>query len=158
MEIAALVVACLFFLAGIIGSIAPVLPGAPLIWLGMLIYGFIAGFAELNTTFFILQGCLALAVMGIDYLATALGSRYFGASKAAVAGAVLGLFVGVFSFPIGLLVGPFLGAVLLELIFNRNAAMALRSGLGAVIGFWGGAAFKLTLEGGMIAWFFVRVL
>lgn len=158
MIIAAFIVVSLFFAAGIVGTFAPVLPGSPLIWLGMLIFGFMTGFEKLNWVFFLLQGLLAAAVMGVDYLATALGSRYFGASKAAVFGALLGLVVGLFFFPIGLLVGPFAGAVLLELIFTRESNTALRSGLGAVIGFWSGIILKLILETGMIVWFFIEVL
>ena len=158
MIIAAFIVASLFFAAGIVGTFAPVLPGSPLIWLGMLIFGFMTGFEKLNWVFFLLQGLLAAAVMGVDYLATALGSRYFGASKAAVFGALLGLVVGLFFFPIGLLVGPFAGAVLLELIFTRESNTALRSGLGAVIGFWSGIILKLILETGMIVWFFIELL
>lgn len=158
MIIAAFIVASLFFAAGIVGTFAPVLPGSPLIWLGMLIFGLMTGFEKLNWVFFLLQGLLAAAVMGVDYLATALGSRYFGASKAAVFGALLGLVVGLFFFPIGLLVGPFAGAVLLELIFTRESNTALRSGLGAVIGFWSGIILKLILETGMIVWFFIEVL
>ncbi|MGB4681607.1 MAG: DUF456 domain-containing protein, partial [Dethiobacteria bacterium] len=112
MVIAAFVIASLFFAVGIVGTFAPVLPGAPLIWLGMLIFGIMTGFEKLGWLFYLLQGLLAVAVLGVDYLATALGSRYFGASKAAALGALLGLVVGLFFFPIGLLVGPFAGAVL----------------------------------------------
>ncbi|HPU01281.1 MAG: DUF456 domain-containing protein [Firmicutes bacterium] len=158
MVIAAFVIASLFFAVGIVGTFAPVLPGAPLIWLGMLIFGIMTGFEKLGWLFYLLQGLLAVAVLGVDYLATALGSRYFGASKAAALGALLGLVVGLFFFPIGLLVGPFAGAVLFELILTRQPENALRSGLGAVIGFWSGAAIKLILEIGMIVWFFIEVL
>lgn len=158
-EIAAFITASLLFATGIVGTFAPVLPGAPIIWLGMLAFGAMTGFEKLNWLFFLLQGLLAAAVMGVDYLATALGSRYFGASKAAVFGAVIGLVAGiVFFFPLGLLIGPFAGAVLFELIFTQKPEAALRSGLGAVIGFWSGAVLKLILEAGMIAWFFIEVL
>lgn len=158
MEIAAYIAASILFAAGIVGTFAPVLPGAPLIWAGMLVFGLMTGFEKLNWLFFLLQGVLAIAVMGVDYLATALGSRYFGASKAAVFGAVIGLIAGLFFLPLGLLIGPFAGAVLLELIFTRKPDTALRSGLGAVIGFWSGFVFKLIMEAGMITWFFIEVL
>ena len=158
MEIAAYIVASILFAAGIVGTFAPVLPGAPLIWAGMLVFGFMTGFEKLHWLFFLLQGLLAVAVMGVDYLATALGSRCFGASKAAVYGAVIGLFAGLFFLPLGLLIGPFAGAVLFELIFTRKPETALRSGLGAVVGFWSGIIFKLILEAGMITWFFIEVL
>ncbi len=154
----AYIIAALFFLAGIVGTFAPVLPGAPLIWLGMLLFGLLTGFKNLSWSFFLLQGLLAVAIMGVDYLATALGSRYFGASKAAVFGALAGLVTGFFFLPIGLLVGPFLGAVLFEYLARRQFDIAIRSGLGAVIGFWSGALFKLVLELGMIIWFLITVL
>lgn len=154
----AYIIAALFFLAGIVGTFAPVLPGAPLIWLGMLLFGLLTGFKNLSWSFFLLQGILAVAIMGVDYLATALGSRYFGASKAAVFGALAGLVTGFFFLPIGLLVGPFLGAVLFEYLARRQFDIAIRSGLGAVIGFWSGALFKLVLELGMIIWFLITVL
>ena len=133
------------------------LPGAPLIWLGMLLYALITGFEPFSILFFVLQGVLALAVIGVDYLATALGSKHLGGSKAALWGSMLGLLVGVFFFPIGLLVGPFLGAVLFDLIFTRKPEQAVRAGLGATIGFWLGFPFKLALEVMMIAWFFIVV-
>lgn len=158
MLIPAYIIASIFFAAGVVGSFVPVLPGSPLIWLGMLVFGFMTGFEKMGWIFLLLQGLLAAAVMAVDYLATALGSRFFGASKAAVFGALAGLFVGIFFFPLGLLLGPFAGAILFELIFTRNPDTALRSGLGAVIGFWSGALIKLVLETGMIIWFFVVVL
>lgn len=158
MPVVALILTLLLFIAGMVGTVAPVLPGAPLIWLGMLLYGLLTGFANLSKTFFLVQALLALAVMGIDYLATALGSRYFGASKAAVYGALVGLAAGLFFFPLGLLVGPFAGATLFELLHTRRLATALRSGWGALVGFWGGAVLKLILELGMIIWFLITVL
>ena len=158
MQILALVIASLLFLFGIVGSLVPVVPGAPLIWLGMLIYGLMTGFEELTLVFFIIQGALALAVMGVDYIASGLGSRYFGGTRAAFWGAAAGLLVGLFFFPIGLLVGPFAGAVVAELIFSRRADRAVLSGVGASVGFWGGLPIKLLLEAGMIAWFFIRIL
>ncbi len=158
MTVCAYIVAVIFFITGIVGTFAPVLPGAPLIWLGMLLFGLLTGFENLPWSFFLLQGLLAIAVMGIDYLATALGSRYFGASRAAVLGALAGLVAGLFFLPVGLLVGPFLGAMLFEYLAKRQFEGAVRAGLGAVIGFWSGALFKLFLELGMIAWFLITVL
>lgn len=156
-EIAALAVASLFFIAGIAGSVLPVLPGAPLIWLGMLIYGLIAGFENLPWWFFAGQGLLTLLVMVVEYLTGALGSRYFGGSKASVYGATVGLFAGSFFFPIGLIIGPFIGAFAAELFFARKTERALKAGFGAVVGFWGALPLKLILQAAMIAWFFIAI-
>lgn len=156
-EVIAIIIASLLFITGIVGSIVPVLPGAPVIWAGMIIYGIMAGFDNMPWWFFAVQGLLALMIMGVDYLTSALGSRYFGGSKAAFWGAMIGLLGGLFFFPIGLFVGPFAGAVIAELIFARKTDQALKAGLGAFIGFWGGLPVKLVLEAVMITWFFVSI-
>lgn len=157
-EIIAIIVASLFFLTGLIGTLLPVMPGAPVIWLGMLVYGFITGFENFSTYFFLVQALLALTVMGIDYLFAALGSRYFGGSKAALWGSAGGLLIGLFFFPIGLLIGPFLGAVLADLLFGQRTDQAIKSGLGASLGFWSALPVELALEAVMIIWFVVRIV
>lgn len=157
-EIIAITIASLIFLIGLVGTLLPILPGAPLIIIGMLVYGFIAGFGDLSFTFFLVQVLLALTVIGVDYLFTAMGSRYFGGSKAAPWGAAVGLLIGLFFFPIGLLLGPFLGAVLADLLFKRRTDQAIKSGIGASLGFWGALPIKLVLEAIMITWFIFRII
>ncbi len=156
-NIIALVVASLFFLIGLIGTLVPILPGALMIWLGMLLYALIAGFDQFSLYFFLSQALLALTVMGVDYLFAVMGSRYFGGTKAALWGAAIGLLVGVFFFPIGLLIGPFLGAALADLLFRRKPGQAVKSGLGASFGFWSALPIKLGLEAVMIGWFVYRI-
>ena len=158
LDLIAIIVASIFFLTGLVGTLLPVMPGAPVIWLGMLVYGFIAGFENLGTYFFLIQALLALSVMGVDYLFTALGSRYFGGSKAALWGAAGGLLVGLFFFPVGLLIGPFLGAAMADILFRRNADQAVKSGIGASLGFWSALPIKLALEAVMITWFIFRII
>lgn len=157
-EIIAVAVASLFILAGLAGTLLPVLPGPLLIWLGMFFYGLIAGFNELGIQFYIFQALLAFSVMGVDYLFAALGSRLFGGSKAAFWGAAAGLLIGLFFFPYGLLLGPFLGAVIAELITRAKTGQAVRSGIGASLGFFGALPLKLALETIMILWFVIRII
>ncbi len=157
-EILAIIVAFLFFLVGLAGTLLPVLPGPLTIWLGMLVYGIIAGFDDIGVFFLVVQALLALGVMGVDYLFAAMGSRYFGGSKAGLWGAAIGLLIGLFFFPYGLLLGPFLGAVLAELIFKSKTDRAVRSGFGASLGIFGALPIKLALEAVMIAWFVVRII
>ncbi len=154
----AIIVVSVFFLASLVGTVLPIIPEAPLIVIGMVVYGLIAGFDELSLSFFIGQILLAFTVIGVDYLTTAIGSRYFGGSKAAMWGAALGLLVGLLFFPIGLLIGPFLGAAIADFIFRRDTDQAIRSGVGASLGFWSALPIKLVLKGIMIGWFFTRIL
>ncbi len=157
-NVLAVIVTAILFLIGITGTLLPVLPGAPVIWLGMLVYGLLIGFDNLGLFFFVGQALLALAVMGVDYLFTTMGSRYFGGSKAALWGAAAGLLIGLMFFPIGLLIGPFLGATIADFIFRRRADQAIKSGVGASLGFWSALPIKLILEGIMITWFVLSII
>lgn len=156
-KILAVVVASLFFLVGITGTLLPILPGAPIILLGMFVYGLIAGFENFGVFFFVIQAMLAITVMAVDYIFSALGSRYFGGSKAALWGAAIGLLGGLAFFPVGLLVGPFIGATLADLLFRQKANQAIKSGIGASVGFWTALPIKLALEAVMIIWFVIRI-
>ena len=112
MAVFALLLAVVCFLLGLTGTVLPVLPGAILIYAGMLVYGLLTKFASLDATFFLLQGLALLLVFIIDFLAAAAGTRRFGGGKAAAWGAAVGTLAGVIFFgPLGLLAGPFLGAV-----------------------------------------------
>ncbi len=157
-EVIALIVASLLFIVGLIGTLLPIMPGAPVIWLGMLIYGFIAGFENIGLYFMLAQAFLAVAVMAVDYAFTALGSRYLGGSKAAFFGAAAGLLIGIFFFPFGLILGPFLGAAIADLIYRRKTDLAIKSGFGASLGFLSALPIKLTIEAIMITWFIVRII
>lgn len=156
-EVIAVIIAFLFFLAGLFGTLFPGMPGPPLVWTGMLVYGLISGFEDLGAFFLIVQAALALLVMGVDYLFSALGSKVFGGSRAGLWGAAIGLLIGLFFFPYGLLLGPFLGAAVAELLIRSKSDQAFRSGIGATLGFWGALPIKLGLEAVMITWFVIRI-
>jgi len=159
MEIFPLIVALIIFLLGIAGTVLPVMPGPILIWLGMLVYGLLTGFESLSLSFYIWQGLAALLVMAVDYFATAVGTKKFGGSRIAMWGAVIGLFVGVIILgPLGLVFGPFLGALVGEMLRGLPPERAIRSSIGALVGLLGGLFVKLGIEAVMIYWFFRTLL
>lgn len=158
METTALIIAIILFIIGLIGTILPFLPGAVLIYAGMLIYGFMTGFATLDAYFFVLQGLVLVVLFAIDYLASAVGTRRYGGSKQAAWGAVIGGILGIFVLgPLGIILGPFIGAVGAELIRGISMNEALRIGVGTLIGIVGGTVLKLGIEVCMIIYFFVRI-
>lgn len=158
MEVLGLIIAVLFFVAGLAGTFLPVLPGAPLIWLGMLIYGLMAGFENLSPGFFIAQALAVALVFFIDYAANAWGVRRHGGSSAAIMGSLIGLILGVILLgPLGIIFGPFVGAVAGDLVAQKPLASAVKSGVGTITGMIGGLAFKLVVEAGMIIWFFIAI-
>ncbi len=156
-SIIGLIIAIIFFISGFLGTILPIMPSAPLIWLGMFIYGFFVDFANFSWVFYLGQGILTLLVLFVDYISSAWGVRHYGGSKAAIWGSIIGALSGIFFGPLGLIIGPFIGAVLAELLVKRNLAHAFRIGIGTLIGFLGGTVVKFVIEGIMITWFFVRI-
>jgi uncharacterized protein len=140
---------------GLAGVVLPLLPGAPLLFAGLLIAAWIDNFAYVGTGTLVALGIMTILIYVCDFAGSALGAKHYGASRRAIAGAVIGGVVGIFFGLVGILLGPFVGAVLGELSLRRDIATATRAGLGASIGLALAAAAKLALGIGMIGVFIV---
>lgn len=159
MAVLAMTLAVALFILGLIGTVLPVLPGAILIFGGMLLYGFLTGFVTLDSTFFLLQSLALILVFAVDYVAVSLGTRRVGGSRYAAWGAAAGMLLGIFILgPFGVIAGPFIGAVAAEAMFGRNKGAAVKVGFGTLLGLLGGTVLKLLIEGMMIAAFFLAVM
>jgi len=152
--------AVLLMVIGIIGSIAPLLPGVPLVLAGVYVYALGTGLnAGIGAGHLVVFTLLAGAAMAASMLANVVGARAAGGSRAAVIGAGVGLIAGMFvGGPVGLLVGPFIGAVAFELLTGRAARQALRSGAGAALGLLLGRVAEFAVALGLTAWFVVSVI
>ena len=145
--------AVLLLVAGLIGLFLPVLPGAPLIFAGLVIAAWAEDFHYAGLWTVVLLAIITLLTLGVDFWATIFGAKKFGASKRAVIGALIGLVIGIFlGFP-GIIFGPFIGAVVGELSAQKDLKQATRAGIGATIGLVLGAAIKLSLALTMIGVF-----
>lgn len=140
-------------IAGVVGSFLPFVPGTPLILLGALIYAVATDFQPVDGWRLLLLVGLTLVGYALDYLSGALGTRKLGGSRWAVLGAVGGGIVGLFFGPLGILVGPILGAIAVELIYRKDWQIALKSGVGAVIGVFLGVVAKLSIAVVMVGLF-----
>lgn len=151
-----LTLAIICFVVGVLGTILPVLPGAPLLLLGMILYGVVCGFEQMSWSFFLIQILALILTFVIDYLANIWGVRRFGGSNYGVWGSIIGLILGVVLMgPIGIILGPFLGAVIGELLLKKSLQDSFKAGLGALLGLVGSSTLKLVIMAGMIMWFFV---
>lgn len=141
-------------LVGIAGVIFPVLPGTPLVFLGLLLAAYIDDFARVDwwPTLTVL-GILTLLSLAVDVLATALGAQRVGASGKALWGAALGTIVGLFFGIFGLIFGPFIGAATGQYLSHRDVLQAGRVGIGTWIGILIGAATKIALIFAMLGVF-----
>ena len=155
MSATGMAIAVILFILGILGTFMPALPGSPLIWLGMLLYGFFTEFQGFSLTFYLGQAVAVLATMIVDYTATAYGTKKYGGSPAAVWGGILGVIIGPFVLgPLGFVIGPFLGAFALEVLTGRQTEKAFQAAFGTLVGLLGGTILKLTIAAVMIIWFF----
>lgn len=104
------VIAGLLILIGLLGTIAPALPGVPLVFAGMLLAAWAGQFEHIGALTLTVLGILTALAVIADLLASAFGTKVVGASGWAFAGAAVGALVGLFFGLIGLLLGPFVGA------------------------------------------------
>jgi uncharacterized protein len=140
-------------LAGLAGTVLPVLPGAPLIFAGLVLAAWIDDFQRVTWITLSLLGLLAVLSLAIDVLATALGARRVGATRLAIIGALLGTVIGLaFGIP-GLVFGPFVGAVVGELLAHGRLQQASRVGVATWLGLIFGTIAKLALALTMIGVF-----
>jgi uncharacterized protein len=105
---------------GIAGTVLPALPGVMLVFAGILLGAWIDGFTKVGGLTVAFIGLLGVAAFAVDYLAALLGARRVGASRLALIGAAVGTVLGIFTGLIGLLFMPLVGAVVGELIAQRQ--------------------------------------
>ena len=136
----------------------PVMSGVSLLLVAAIAHRLYFGAASINN--WVLAGLVVLAVLSFafDYLASMFGAKKLGATWRGVLGAVVGGLVGIFlSFP-GIILGPFIGALLFEMAAGRKLKPSARAGLGAVLGLLAGGVGKLAICLAMMGLFTVNVV
>ncbi len=144
MDIFLIILAGLCLLVGLLGSVLPILPGAPLSYVGILLLHFTER-AEFTTKFLVFWLVIVVLIQVLDYIIPAWGTKKFGGSKKGIWGSMIGVVVGLFFGPWGVVLGPFFGAVLGELIDGKQTAAAIRAGFGSFLGFLIGTLSKIIV-------------
>src|SRR5688500_4798662 len=147
----------LLILFGIIGSIAPFLPGPPLAWFVLLIYAAFTRFEYASVTGVAVLGVLTLFNILFNIFLPALAAKGYKASKQSAWGAIIGGIIGIFAGPLGIFIGPFLGAFIGEYIAVADKDKALKAAKAALIGMVIGTVFQLALSISIFAYFLVGV-
>lgn len=151
-----LALSILLMIVGIIGCLVPVLPGPPLSFLGILTLQF-TRFADVSTNLLIILAVVAVVVSIFDFIVPVWGTRKFGGSKYGVRGATVGLIIGLFFGPPGIIIGPFIGAVVGEMIFKDDFGYAIKAGFGSLLGFMTGIGLKLAASFA-ITFYFIKAI
>ena len=138
---------------GIAGVIVPGLPGAPLVFGGLLLAAWADGFQNVGVGTIVILAAVTILAFGVDFVSASLGAKRAGASREALIGAALGTLIGVFFGFVGIVLGPFVGAVIGEFLARRNLGQAGRAGVATWIGFIFGIGVKLVLAFTMVGIF-----
>jgi len=159
MDILLLILGFLFMLIGILGSFIPALPGPPVSWVGLLILYLTKAIPD---DWMILGITLAIAIIvfALDYIIPAVGTKKFGGTRAGMIGTTLGLVVALI-FPIfgifGIIIWPFVGALVGELINKADSKTALKAAFGSFIGFLTGTFLKFVVTMAYLGIFLMKV-
>lgn len=175
MDIFLIILGAICLLLGLIGCVAPVIPGVPLSYVGLLLLHF-TDRVQFSWQFLTIWAVIVIVIQVLDYFIPAWGTKKFGGSKYGAWGSTIGLLLGFFMGPWGIIVGPFVGAVVGELIYfnrhpqaiisgseqpasntqqakNNNLTRALRAGFGSFVGLLTGTILKCICCGMMIVYF-----
>ena len=148
-----------FFVISFIGLIYPIIPSVLFIIGGFIVYGLFYSFSELPWWFWVIEILLVVLLFGADTVSNLVGVKKFGGSKAGMWGSTIGLLIGPFVIPFaGILIGPFLGAVLAELFVTKSSwEQSLKTGVGSLVGFLTSIVTKGIVQIGMILLFFIVI-
>ena len=137
------ILAGILLLAGLVGTVLPVLPGPPIAWAGLLAAHF-SRYSNLEIWILIATGIAAAIVTVIDNVFPSLMTKKAGGSKAATWGCTIGLLASFFLGPLFILIAPFVGAFIGEMIHDSSdAKRALKAAFGAFKGFLLGTGLKM---------------
>lgn len=152
-----IVIAVLLLVIGAIGTVAPVIPGVPLSWGGLLMLKFLPSTQDdVSWVTIVLLGILMIGVTVLDNILPVWGTKKMGGNKKVVWGATIGLLVGFFLGPWGIIFGPFIGAFAGGILSGTKFLYAVKQATGAFLGYITGLVLKL-ISVGLIVFFFVRV-
>ena len=144
-----IIVAIALAVIGLAGSIIPGLPGPPLSWAALLVLDFTTA-AEYSLSFLVITAVVAAVITILDYIIPSMSTKKHGGSKAGVWGCNIGLVVSIIGLPfgpqglLGVVVWPFVGALVGELINGKASREALKAAWGAFLGFLAGTGLKLA--------------
>ena len=139
-----IIIGIVALIAGIIGCVAPVIPGPPIAYIALILLQ-CTDKHPFSTGIMICFFVIVAAVTVLDYLIPTWGTRKFGGSKYGSVGCLLGTFAGLFLMPWGIIVMPFVGAFVGEMIYQADSGKALKAATGALLGFLGGVFCKILV-------------
>ncbi len=147
-------------LLGLVGSVVPFLPGHLILFFAALSHWLMLGDdSGVEWLTFTVLAVLLVVSQVLEFMSGAMGTRWFGGTRWGATGAIIGGTFGLFFMPIGLFLGPLIGAMLCEFIFaKKKVKPATASGVGSVVGTVAGLAVKVVIGVTMTLWLIVDII
>jgi uncharacterized protein YqgC (DUF456 family) len=158
MDVVLWVLSVALMLAGLAGTVLPVLPGTALVLAGIVLAAWIDGFARVGGGMIAVVAVLAVIAWVLDYVAGLLGAKKAGASVQALIGAAIGTVVGLLMGIVGVLFMPLVGAAAGEYLARRDQHRAVKVGVATWFGIMLGMIAKVVIAFMMIGIFIVALL
>jgi uncharacterized protein YqgC (DUF456 family) len=154
MDLLLIIPGVILILIGLVGCIIPIIPGPPISYAGLILLHLTSS-VQFEQKFLLIWAGLVLGVTALDFMTPIWGTKKFGGTKRGTWGATIGLVLGLFFFPpLGIIIGPFVGAVVGELTHSEDMNKAIKSGLGSLLGFLIGTGLKFAVSGFITYHFF----
>ncbi len=144
-------------LAGLAGTVLPLLPGTLLVWAGLLLGAWIDDFTRVSVGTVLLITLLAALAWALDFVAGLMGAKRAGASRLALLGAAVGTVAGIFMGLVGVLFMPLVGAAIGEYWAQRDQQRAAKVAIATWFGLLLGMVAKLVLSFVMVGIFLVAL-
>ncbi len=128
----------------VIGSLLPLLPGPPVAYIGLLLQQ-LRDPNPFSTEFLLIFAGIVVLSLVLDYLIPIWGTKKFGGTKYGVWGCTLGFLAAFWLGPWGVIIGPFAGAFIGEMIASQDSKKSLKAAFGSFVGFLMGSFLKLIV-------------
>lgn len=148
----------ILFIGSFLGLIFPIIPSSLFIWIGFFVYQFTINGDALGWIFWTTMIVFTVILLLADLIANSYFVKRFGGSKLGENIAALGVIIGSFFPPFGILIVPFLSVIVVELVQRRTVQEAIQAAIGSLIGFLGGTLAKFIIQIIMILWFILAIV
>jgi uncharacterized protein YqgC (DUF456 family) len=131
-------------IVAVIGSILPLLPGPPIAYLGLLLQQ-LRPEKPFTTQFLIIWAGIVILSLVLDYVIPIWGTKKFGGTKYGAWGCTLGFLAAFWLGPWGIIIGPFAGAFIGEIIAGQSSQKSFKAAVGSFVGFLLGSFLKIVV-------------
>jgi uncharacterized protein YqgC (DUF456 family) len=144
MDVLWVILGIILMLAGLVGCVLPFLPGPPLCFAALLIQQ-LKEVAPFTSKFLWIWAGIAVVITLLDYVIPLYSTKRYGGTTYGIWGCTIGLIAGLWLGPLGIILGPFVGAFIGELMAHSNSNRAFQAALGSFVGFLFGTLLKLIV-------------